>query len=230
MISHKHKCIFIHIPKAAGTSVETVFLNDLELDFEDKLPLLLGASTNLYMEPRVISHLTAQQMVDQHYISQELFDTYFKFALVRNPVDRLFSTYKYWGYGAVVSFDTFVKKALPRLLEQPYRRFFLLPQTDYLYSNEGRLLVDKICYFERLNEDLRPVFRKAGIELDRVPHSNKAKPKANAFRGLKKAMEMPVLLKYLNLNQKRTKELSEEAIQVVRTIYASDFDRLDYSI
>lgn len=36
MISHNHKAIFIYFPKAAGTNIETYFLDDLGLDFEDK--------------------------------------------------------------------------------------------------------------------------------------------------------------------------------------------------
>ena len=134
MISHKHKCIFIHIPKAAGTSIETVFLNDLKLDFEDKHALILGKSTNLYLPPRVVSHLTATEMLSQHYISEELFNSYYKFSIVRNPIDRLYSTYKYWGYSPVITFDRFIKTILPKLIKTDKYNFFVRTQSEYLFD------------------------------------------------------------------------------------------------
>ena len=41
VISHEHRCVFVHIPKCAGQSIETVFLEDLGLDWSNRSILLL---------------------------------------------------------------------------------------------------------------------------------------------------------------------------------------------
>ena len=41
MILHKHKSIFIHIPKVAGKSIENVFIQELGLTYKTRKPLLL---------------------------------------------------------------------------------------------------------------------------------------------------------------------------------------------
>ena len=72
MISHKHKCIFIHIPKCAGTSVEVNFSNK----HSNHCPVAVFARKY----PRK-------------------FKNYFKFSFVRNPFDRLVSVYAYYVNG-----------------------------------------------------------------------------------------------------------------------------------
>ena len=141
MISHKHKCIFIHIPKAAGTSIERVFMDDLGLDMDNRHALLLGKNTNKTMGPRRVSHLTAQEMLDQHFISQELFDTYFKFAFVRHPVDRLYSIYRYRKFSDFMSFDNFILENVDKIDDQDREYFFYKPQFEYLCNN-AKLMVD----------------------------------------------------------------------------------------
>lgn len=68
MVSHDLKCVFIHIPKCAGTSV----YKSLKLDF-------LGSG-----------HAPASKH------SEFLDQRYFSFSFVRNPWDRIASSYRYF--------------------------------------------------------------------------------------------------------------------------------------
>lgn len=230
MISHNHKAIFIHIPKAAGTSIETYFLDDLGLDFEDKHSLILGRTTNLYAAPKVLSHLTAIQMLEQHYISQELFDSYFKFSIVRYPIDRLFSTYKYWGYAAVISFNTFITKQLPRLYRSEKHHFFLKPQTEFLYDVSGQQnLMDFTGRLENLQDDFKNILKLLGKEATPLKHVNKGK-EYGLLRGAKKIMDNPYLLTSISLAKHRSKDLSNVALQIILDYYHKDFENFNYPI
>ena len=73
MVSHKHKCIFIHIPKCAGTTVEVYLRSHAKSQKQTKMRERgeeLARAINLYPE-------------------------YFTFTFVRNPFDRFVSYYFY---------------------------------------------------------------------------------------------------------------------------------------
>lgn len=67
-ISHKHKLIFVHNPKCAGTSIINYF------DMEDW------------------GHLSASKSKEKY---SEYWDKYKKFVVIRNPWDRFYSNYRY---------------------------------------------------------------------------------------------------------------------------------------
>ena len=107
MISHQHETIFIHIPKCAGTSIERVFLDDINVTWQNRGPLLLRKNENLEVGPPRLAHLTCNEYTKFHYISKKLFRKYFKFSICRNPYARTYSLYKYTTSQAI-SFDSFV--------------------------------------------------------------------------------------------------------------------------
>lgn len=57
MISHKHKTIFIHIPKCGGTSVEVVFLNDLGMTFQERTCLAMFPNSNKKVNKELVKKL-----------------------------------------------------------------------------------------------------------------------------------------------------------------------------
>ncbi|MBN86701.1 MAG: hypothetical protein CL885_04185, partial [Dehalococcoidia bacterium] len=68
MISHKHRFIFVHIPKTAGTSVT--------------------ACLRPYCETYLKHHHILDVLPENH-------DSYYKFCVARNPWDRCVSRYFY---------------------------------------------------------------------------------------------------------------------------------------
>jgi hypothetical protein len=84
MISHKHRFIFIHIPKTAGTSIEEAL--------RDESCQLLPGEWDYRRAPHApLNHLTLQEVADCGILTPAQLKSYFKFCFVRNPWDRLVS-------------------------------------------------------------------------------------------------------------------------------------------
>ena len=170
MISHHDKCVFVHVPKCAGQSIERFFLQRLGLDWDRRAPLLLRPNDNADLGPPRLAHLKAGDYVEKKWLTRQQFDSYFKFTFVRNPWDRTASFYRFLGYDRRCSFSRFVRYHLPRLLER--KHWFLCPQVDYLFDHEDRLLVDFVGRFEQLDADFRLVCERLGIPEATLPHVN----------------------------------------------------------
>lgn len=175
MISHHHKAIFVHIPKCGGQSIEIAFLNDLGLSWKTRAPLLLRQNNNPNIGPPILAHLVARDYTKYHYISQELFLQYYKFALVRHPVDRLISIFNYLNLktatGSKVSWDNFLYKIVPRKLEE--KNYFFLPQTEYCLNEDGEVLLDDIFQLKQMEANIPKIRASSGLKSE-VPHINKS--------------------------------------------------------
>ncbi|HET7586527.1 MAG TPA: sulfotransferase family 2 domain-containing protein [Gammaproteobacteria bacterium] len=171
MISHHHNCVFVHIPKCAGKSIEHVFLASLGLTWRTRAPLLLRPNDMPELGPPRLAHLKAADYVRCKYLTQRQFDEYFKFAFVRNPWSRVVSMYKYMGFHRHCDFATFVTTRLAtELWEQRY--WFVGPQNEYIYSQEGDLLVDFVGKFENIQADFNRVCRALDLPETQLRHVN----------------------------------------------------------
>lgn len=96
-ISFTHKVIFLHIPKTGGTSIEAL----LEIKSSPENLFWQGYRADV-LAPQ---HLTYAELKAK--IKPEIFNEYFKFAFVRNPWERLVSTY-FWNNRGHKTFESFV--------------------------------------------------------------------------------------------------------------------------
>ena len=101
-VSHKHKCVFVHIPRTGGTSFRELFredkdwYNDERMNREDLLFVQSSdASSPSNTEPRILhkQHLFLHHMHQLHLLEDEPLVNYYKFAFVRNPWDKALSAY-----------------------------------------------------------------------------------------------------------------------------------------
>lgn len=176
MISHPHQTIFVHIPKCGGQSVERAFLADLGLDWSNRAPLLLRPRVDGECAPPRLAHLKLQDYLQNHYVSQALFERYFKFAVVRCPYERVISFYAYLKLFKEKSLDEFVKEDLRAFLNPTHERYwFFQPQAPYLVGPDGGVGVDRVFFLERLASDWDALCQLANLGARPLPHVNQSR-------------------------------------------------------
>ncbi len=141
--------IFIHIPKSAGQSMKRVLV---PFDKQSGIRRTISAREHVKV------------------IGATKFESLFSFAFVRNPWDRQVSFYKFilktpshHLYRRVtrahLSFGDYIKQVLPlySMVNES--------QKGYVYSKDGKLLVDFIGYFENLKEGWKRVCERIGVDI-----------------------------------------------------------------
>ena len=172
MISHVHKCIFVHIPKCGGTSLEAVIwpgerhASDLWMGFIDRYH-------NKY-QTGGLQHLHADQIRAE--VGEDCFKSYFKFAFIRNPFDKAVSQYSY------MRVRPDLREFIGMHENDPFSRYLELlptrlhvqwePQVPFLFDRNGGCLVDFIGRYENLAQDAQTVLRRLRIDAE-LPHINR---------------------------------------------------------
>jgi len=154
-------------------TVERIFLDDLGLTMDSGSPLLLRDRVKAEPAPPRVDHMIALDYVRGKYLSQDIFDQYFKFALVRNPYDRASSSYRYLGLDLMMSFDDYIHHYLHRAATDASHpmNWFLMPQVRYIYQG-AEPLVDEIVRLEEIDLRLPAVLERSGLFIKEVPHVN----------------------------------------------------------
>lgn len=229
MIVDKYKLIFVHVPKAAGQSVEDFFLHKLGKTREERSEYLLRPNNEPKKGPPRLAHLTAEEYVEKGYISAYDFQKYFKFVVVRSPYTRVVSFYKFLGYSELISFKNFVLHYLEKELREQY--WFLKPQSDFFLNSQGEVIVDFIAKMENLKDDFKIVCNQLSILPEELPHNNKSSKSKLTRQGLSIIKRHPSIIKYLGTRQNNLKIpniYDTETLSIVEKIYQKDIEVLGY--
>ena len=148
------KSIFIHVPKAAGTSISRAIYG------------------------RNIGHMKA---LDYQKISKREYRRYFSFAIVRNPWDRVVSAYNFVKQGGTSlvqplpnpvyaspyfeSFDAFVTDWLPNA-ELGAEDVVFEPQWHYVSDKKGEIIVNYIGKIENISQCLVEISQQLGMDIE----------------------------------------------------------------
>ena len=139
------KCIFVHIPKAAGVSINKALFDSFG-----------GGHNNVRQYKRIFGPL--------------VFNRYFKFTFVRNPYSRLFSAYHFlksggfderdsaWGaenLSPYATFDDFVKGWVNE--ESIWTWFHFMPQYSFVCDIGTEPEVDFVGRIESINDDFAKI-------------------------------------------------------------------------
>lgn len=166
MLSHDLRCIFVHIQKTGGSSIR----HALHWGHED---------------------------ADKHRLARELrvtygdscWNSYFKFAFVRNPWDRLVSwwrmieqsaasgrpLYGFWGFilSRASSFEEFLMNCDEEYHDKDGAKWIFRNQLDYVSDANG-IIVDFVGRCERLQQDFAVVSSRLGLPAMQIPHVNRS--------------------------------------------------------
>lgn len=225
MICRPYQCLFVHVPKTAGQSVEQFFMDRMGLDWDaDRAEVLLGDNPDPSRGTQKLAHLSAWEYIDDGFIERDEFERLFRFSFVRNPYERMVSEYRYRNYFHHHSFSDFVLNKLPqRGWDDQYRH--VMPQYDMLHDDSGRLLVDFVGRFENLRADFREVCRRLGIADAELPHRN---PSNKRSRNLKRRVRNALFRNGEGDNARYTDFYDEETRDAVTALYRRDIETFGY--
>lgn len=176
MISIDHKCIFIHIPRTGGTSIEErIWPNQ-----RDPETLWMGFIDKYHNKYQTggLQHLLARQIKEE--IDTNIFNSYWKFSVVRNPWDKIISQYFYTQKKPrILSFLGVEEiKSLEEYLELISKKKYVQweEQWKFLYDDNKECLVDDVYRFEFFKEIAINIYQKLNLPLT-ILHLNKTNHK-----------------------------------------------------
>jgi hypothetical protein len=168
MISFQKRFLFVHIPKTAGNSIQSV-LSDYS---EDELVALRSEQDGIERfglrnpKYKIKKHSTLEEY--RLALGEENFGELYKFACVRNPWDRMVSYY-FTPTQNVVGWD---RKKFRKVITEA------MPVADYLRLNECNdnpfENVNYIMRFENLADDFRNVCAALDISAATLPQYNRS--------------------------------------------------------
>jgi hypothetical protein len=172
MISQTHKFIFIHIPGTGGTSIEFGLKNyqsgelcgvgggiwEPEKSIKEKIESIHGKSICLNAK-----HMTALQWKE---VLGDEYDNYYKFTIVRHPLDKAMSLFKFNNQ---------------KPLQQPD---WIIEQALFVTDNDGNIIIDDVYKFEDLQNSWKSICKKLNITHESLPHKNNRNPKKETINSI----------------------------------------------
>jgi hypothetical protein len=175
ILSSQPAFLFVHIEKAAGTSIQNALRPHATsaTDYHWRRRLCwLGAVNRLGLYRILAFPEHANARLAKRCLPGSVYDGLFKFAFVRNPWDRLVSRYAHllrskdrYRHKTVMqmkSFEEFIAWEIKR--RSAY-------QFEYVTGEDGQSIVDFVGHYERLDEDFATVCARIGVKAE-LPHAN----------------------------------------------------------
>lgn len=237
IISEKWKFIFVHLHKTAGDAITEALsplLGERDIVIKGSVSESLRRSLPFSAEAKyknLHKHSTAEAI--RATVPADIWDNYYKFAFVRNPVDRAVSMYKYgltmrdsrqnsaaWRDAFFrtpvgVRFDPLNWPAVKAAAEcatfdsflrhdGAMRDLGMLPQWRSLSdAQDGKIIVDTIGKFEHLADDFEKIRKDIGLPA--------------------------VSLHRVNVSNKRAVQVQEAELALLQDRYKDDMEQFGYS-
>lgn len=190
------RCIFVHVPKAGGISVNQQLFGNM------------GGS-----------HMTIKDYSLLYNVKE--FRSYYKFSVVRNPIDRLASAYFFLQRGGInesdkmfydqnlsqyPTFESFVEGWVST--DNVNRYIHFIPQFHFL-TIDGKLEVDELFKLEDIETAFPIIAHRLGLHYEKLERKNTSPT---------------------NDKKNWNKELNKELREKIKAVYEKDFELLNYSL
>jgi len=176
ILSYPSNFLFVHIEKAAGSSIQQALLPHAKAQPNNRLRRRLAwlgplnRIGGLHRALQFGEHATAEEV--KRCLPTEAYNSLFKFAFVRNPWDRLVSRYahllrskdrkRHDFISGLQKFEDFLKWEMQRSSANQY---------SYVTDARGNQIVDFVGHYETLTEDFATVCARLKIQAE-LPHAN----------------------------------------------------------
>ena len=175
VISEINKYIFIAVPKTGTTSIQQLLVE------QDPS----AHKYNIQIQGKEYSFAEHATALDIKRTLGEHYSKFRTFAFIRNPFDRIVSSYFFYKNGHPITAGN--KNPWPPRVRRTYAKitpfkvwaltYPYKSNIEHLIDRENNLIVDHIGTFENLSPDLNKIFSKLGLNIstEQLKHTNKSK-------------------------------------------------------
>lgn len=188
LVSHKYQFIFLKTIKTASSSVFDFFtpfclpakklkkenddhyLKDKYIGFY-KTGIVGNFEEKIHAKKRHVSCSEVKKILDN--IDTKIWNTYFKFCVVRNPWDLCVSRF-FWIEIALkkndltknvrLKFKDMIEKAYDTFKNKNKDKYFAIEKPEEIYKLDGKYICDFHIKYENLKDDIKTVCEKCNIE------------------------------------------------------------------
>ena len=180
MVIHKYKLVFVHVPKCAGVSITHMLMPHIVgHNTSGEVGHLSGELKEMFELRGKQKHKFGRLYVPDGDIGAKQWRDYFKFAIVRNPWDRVVSEFECrhtLPYGTRLSrkpstdFTEFLLYCKARVMDWTRRADIYWahaqPQSAFVTNDRGEIILDEIFRFEDLDRVVDVLKDKTGLPLE----------------------------------------------------------------
>jgi hypothetical protein len=175
IVSALHKFIFVAIPKTGTHSVRRALREHLGSQDMEQVGLFVQKKFPIpELAQLQHGHLSLQQV--RPYLRPQEWDSFIKFAFVRNPFDR-FVSYCAFMTRAEGHFERDPKRVMRHFIANPpWQHILFQPQHSFVTGADDELLADHVGRMEEMQASYDEIAKRIGIptaQLERVNSSNR---------------------------------------------------------
>ena len=164
LISHSNKFIYIKTKKTAGSSIESIIVNNF---FDHDIDICTGSKIDGTPRVNIGDKLPNQPdghrpwWMVQDLVTDEQWGSYYKFTVERNPWDKVVSEY-YWKMAREPQLNKYNNDIdnFRYFVENVFGKWYAAPRDWELYTYNNRLVVDQVIEYSKLNQQLVQMFNE----------------------------------------------------------------------